>query len=176
MIGTSPYMVVFRLVHILSGIFWVGAVAMFALFISPAAAELGPAAGPMLSNLVLKRRVVRVVAAAGATTILAGAFVYWHDWDTYGNLGRFLDSRFGEVLTAGALFAIAAFAIGVTVVLPGVEGAVRLGGEIARADGPPPPELLERMRALQIRNRRATRTVLVLLVVAAAAMATARAW
>jgi uncharacterized membrane protein len=176
MLATSVYMLVFRTIHILAGIFWVGAVALFALFVAPAAAEVGPAAGPLIANLVGKRRVVRAIAGAGATTLLAGGFVYWHDWDAYGSLGNFLDTTFGVVLTIGAAFAIAAFAIGVSVVLPGVEGAVRLGGRIAGAEGPPPAELLERMKALQLRNRRASRTVLALLVVAAAAMGSARYW
>jgi uncharacterized membrane protein len=172
----SVYMLVFRLLHILAGIFWVGGVAMFALFVAPAAAEVGPAAGPLVANLVAKRRVVRVIAGSGAVTIVAGAFAYWRDWDASGSLGHFLDSSFGVVVTIGAAFALAAFAIGVSVVLPGVEGAVRLGGQIASAGASPPPEMLERMKALQLRNRRASRTVLALLVVAAAAMATARSW
>lgn len=176
MLATSGYMVVFRLLHILGGIFWVGAVALFALFIAPAAAEVGPAAGPLVANLVGKRRVVRVIAASGAVTIVAGAFAYWHDWDAYGSLGAFLDTRFGVVLSIGVVFALVAFAIGVSVVLPGVEGAVRLGGQIAAGQGAPPAELLERMRSLQLRNARASRTVLGLLVVAASAMATARYW
>jgi uncharacterized membrane protein len=175
-IAANGYMVVFRLLHILAGIFWVGAAAVFTLFLAPAAAEVGPAAGPLLANLILKRRIVRVVAASGAVTIVAGGFAYWHDWDAYGSLGRFLDSTFGLVLTIGAVCAIAALVVGVAIVLPGIEGAVRLGGRIASEAGQPAPELLERMRALQLRNRRASRTVLALLVVAAAAMATARYW
>jgi uncharacterized membrane protein len=175
-LATSAYMVVFRLVHILAGIFWVGAVAIFALFVAPAAAEVGPAAGPLIANLIGKRRVVRFIAGSGALTIVAGGFVYWRDWDAYGSLGNLLDTTFGLVMTIGAVFALAAFAIGVSIVLPGVEGAVRLGGQIAGAQGAAPAELLERMKTLQLRNRRASRTVLALLVVAAAAMATARYW
>ncbi len=176
MIGASSYMIVFRLIHVLGGIFWVGSAAIFTLFIAPAAAEVGPPAGPLLANLILKRRVVRVVAGSGVVTVLAGAAVYWRDWQAFGSLGRFLDSAFGIVLTIGAVFAIAGLAVGLSIVVPGIEGAVRLGGQIAAAGGAPPPELLERMGALQVRNRRASRTVLVLVAIAAAAMATARYW
>jgi hypothetical protein len=176
MIATSVYMLVFRLIHILAGIFWVGSVALFTAFVAPAAAEVGPAAGPLIANLVAKRRVVRAIAGSGAATVLAGAFVYWHDWQAFGSLSAFLDSAFGVVLTIGAVLAIAALAIGVTVVMPGIEGAVRLGGQIAAAAGSAPADLLERFAALQLRNRRASRTILALLVVAAAAMATARYW
>jgi uncharacterized membrane protein len=175
MIATSVYMIVFRLIHILAGIFWVGSVALFTLFVAPAAADVGPPAGALIANLVEKRRLVRRIAGAGVATVVAGGFVYWHDWQSYGGLRPFLDTSFGAVLTVGAAFAIAALAVGLSVVLPGVEGAVRLGGRIAAA-GTPTPEMLERLAALQRRNKRASRTVLALLAVAGAAMATARYW
>jgi hypothetical protein len=175
LIAAGVYVVVFRLAHILSGIFWVGSVAMFALFIAPAAAEVGPTAGPLIANLVEKRRVVRFIVAAGATTIIAGGFLYWHDWEGAGSLGAFLETNYGRGLTTGAVLAIIAFGIGVSIVLPGVEGAVRLGGRIAGSDRAP-VELVDRLRAQQTRNRRASRTVLALLVLSSAAMATAQAW
>jgi uncharacterized membrane protein len=176
MLATAIYVLVFRLIHILAAIFWVGSVALFTLFVAPAAAEVGPPAGPLVANLVVKRRVVRAIAGSGATTVVAGAFLYWHDWHTSGGLGNFLNTAFGKALTLGAVLALVALAIGISVVLPGVEGAVRLGGQIAAAGESATTEMRERLSALQLRNRRASRTVLVLLLLAAAAMATAQSW
>jgi len=176
MIATSVYMLVVRLIHILAGIFWVGSVALFTLFLAPAAAEVGPAARPLIANLVAKRRVVRAIAGAGTVTVIAGAFAYWRDWEIAGSLGNFLDQPYGVVLTIGAISALIALAIGVSIVLPGVEGAVRLGGEIAAAGEQASAEPRERLVAMQLRNKRASRTVLAFLVLAAAAMSTAQAW
>jgi hypothetical protein len=51
-----------------------------------------------------------------------------------------------------------------------------LGGQIAQAGGEPAPELARAMQATQARLRRAARTSLALIGVAAFAMATARYW
>jgi uncharacterized membrane protein len=174
-VAAGVYVLVFRLIHILGGIFWVGSVALFTLFVAPAAAEVGPGAGPLVANLVVKRRVVRFIVAAGATTIVAGGFMYWHEWDAAGSLGAFLETDYGRALTSGAVLAVIAFAIGVSIVMPGVEDAVRLGSRMAASNGAP-GEGIERFQALQTRNRRASRTVLTLLVLSSAAMATAQAW
>jgi hypothetical protein len=176
MIAASVYMLIVRLIHILAGIFWVGSVAIFTLFVTPAAADVGPAAGPLIANLVAKRRVLRAVAGSGIVTVAAGAFAYWHDWQASGSLGNFLDHAYGVVLTIGAISALVALSIGLSIVLPGVEGAVRLGGQIAAAGDGASAEMREQLGAVQRRNKRASRTVLAFLVLAAAAMATAQAW
>jgi uncharacterized membrane protein len=175
-LATSWYMIVFRLIHILAGIFWVGSVTLLVRFVSPAATELGPAAGPMMANLVLKRRMIRAVLGGAAVTVVAGAFVYWHDWQAYGSFGDFVSSRFGFALTIGALFAIAGMAVGASVARPAMEGAVTLGAKIAQSGEPPSPEDAARLQALRSRGRMASQTVWVLAMIAAALMATARYW
>jgi uncharacterized membrane protein len=176
MVATSVYMLVVRLIHILAAIFWVGSVALFTLFLTPAAAEVGPAAGPLIANLVAKRRAVRAIAGSGIVTVVAGAFAYWHDAQVSGGVGNFVDTAYGRVLTIGAIAALVGLAIGLSIVLPGVEGAVRLGGRIAAAGADATPDMREHLGAMQRRNKRASRTVLAFLVLAAAAMATAQSW
>jgi uncharacterized membrane protein len=175
-LATSWYMIVFRLLHILAGIFWVGSVTLLVRFVSPAANELGPAAGPMMANLVLKRRVVRALLGGAAVTVVAGGFVYWHDWQAYGSFGDFVSSRFGFALTIGGLLAIAGMAVGASIVRPSLEGAVSLGVKIAETGQPPSPEDAARLQALRTRARTASQTVWVLVLIAAALMATARYW
>jgi hypothetical protein len=176
MLSTSTFMIVFRLIHLVAGMFWLGAASLVVLFVAPAAAEVGPAAGPLVSNLVLKRRLPRFVVGSGVVTVLAGAVLYWKDWQLHGSLGSFVGSRFGLAMTIGAVAALAALSIGGSIVMPGMERAVRLSGELAQQGGPPPPEQMERLRALQARTRRASRTAVGLIAVAAAAMSTARYW
>jgi hypothetical protein len=52
MLATAPSMIVFRLLHIVSGSLWVGATFLFVGFIGPSAAEVGPSAGPVLHAAV----------------------------------------------------------------------------------------------------------------------------
>ena len=42
MIAAEPFMIVFRFLHILAGVLWVGSAFLFVGFIGPSAAEAGP--------------------------------------------------------------------------------------------------------------------------------------
>ena len=93
MLAAEPYMIVFRFLHILGGVMWVGSTFLLTLFIGPSAAELGPAAGPMLHKLVVERRVTQVITTIAIVTVTAGLFVYWHDVQAYDSLGDFVGTR-----------------------------------------------------------------------------------
>jgi hypothetical protein len=51
----DTYMVVLRIVHILAGVFWVGAALTTILFLQSTAREVGPAAGPFMAHLAGKK-------------------------------------------------------------------------------------------------------------------------
>jgi hypothetical protein len=55
MIAAEPFMLVFRFLHIVTGVAWVGSAFLFVGFIGPSAAEVGPSALPLLTAAVKKR-------------------------------------------------------------------------------------------------------------------------
>ena len=73
----DTYMVVLRIVHILAGVFWVGAAFTTILFLQSTAREVGPAAGPFMAHLAGKKHLVDWVLRAAGLTILAGLLMYW---------------------------------------------------------------------------------------------------
>jgi hypothetical protein len=178
MASASTYMIVFRFLHIVSASFWFGAALLFGAFLGPAAAEVGPSAGPLLANMVVKRRVSKVISGAGMMTVLGGSFIYWRDYQTLGHssLGDWLGSRFGLGLTIGAVAAIAAFWSGYFGVGRNVERLVEVGGKLAQSEGPPPPELVARFQHLQAEIKRHSIIDMILLLIAVTAMSTARYW
>jgi uncharacterized membrane protein len=176
MVAASVYMIVFRAFHILAGVAWVGGLTLLALYLQPSAKAIGPAAGPFMRELVMKRRLPNYLLGMGAVTIVAGGFVYWHDWDAFGSLGDFVGTAFGTALTVGALVAVVAWVIGLVAVKPATMRAMALAGQLASAGAPPTPEQMAEVQAAQRRARRLTILVLVLLVIAVLAMATARYW
>jgi hypothetical protein len=168
----DTYMVVLRIVHILSGVFWVGAAFTTILFLQSTAREVGPAAGPFMAHLAGKKHLVDWVLRAAGLTILAGALMYWRvsggldvDWIT---------SAQGLSLTIGALCAIAAFTLGLSVVRPTIMATLAIGAEVAASGGPPTPEQASRLQALQARGKAVGRIIVPLLVVAVSGMAAAR--
>lgn len=169
-------MIVFRIVHILAAVLWVGSAFLFTVFIGPTAAELGPAAFPMMKTLVEERHVPRVIEILSGSAVLGGLFLYWHDWHAYGSFGSWLGHPFGIGITIGAISAIAAFFVGNFGIGQTVEKIVEVGNAIAAADGPPPQQLLVETERLGARVKAASQVDLVLLLIAVVTMATARYW
>jgi hypothetical protein len=174
-IGTSIYVLVFRVVHIVASIAWAGSVFLFVTVIQPSAAAIAPAGAPFMAELLGRRRLVDRLIGLGSVTVLGGLFLYWHDAQLYGGIAEFAKTTLGTWLTIGALSAIAALAIGVLGTRPRAERFLALGGQVAAAGGPTPEQAAE-MGALQGQLKVLARTSLALIVVAAFAMATARYW
>ena len=168
-------MALLRLVHIVAGIFWVGATIFLASFLLPAARAVGPGAGPLMTQLMERRRLQFWINIAMTLAILAGFALYGLDSSMAG--GAFGRSRMGMMLGLGALLAIAA---------AGVDGAVgrptgRKLGELAqrmqetqRAGGPPPADLVAASQPLQAKLARALNIMSILLLLSSATMAIAR--
>ena len=174
MIATAWYMVIFRLVHIVAGVFWVGSVFLLVTQIQPTAAAIAPAGAPFMAELLGKRRLVQRIIGMGVVTVVAGLFLYWRDWHVYSSFGDWIGSTFGVTLTVGAIAAIAALAIGIAVTRPKVEQMLALMRQIGASEGAPAPELVAQLGAIQARLRLAARLSLALLVVAVLAMSSAR--
>src|SRR5262249_26150880 len=145
MIATQFFYVIFRLFHIMSGVLWVGSAFLFVGFIGPSAAEVGPSAGPLLSVLVKKRRVAKVITTLAWVTVLAGWTRWLKDMSVYHSLGAWLKTRFGIVLTIGGVLATSAAYVGMVGVGANVEKLVHLGDEVAASGGPPTPDQAARM-------------------------------
>jgi hypothetical protein len=168
----DAYMVVLRVVHILAGVFWVGAAFTTILFLQSTAREVGPAAAPFMAHLAGKKRLVDWVLRAAGLTILAGLLMYWRVSD--GLDADWIGSAPGLSLTIGALCGIAAFSLGLSIVRPTIQESLSIGREVAAGGGTPTPEQGARMQALQTRSKAVGQVIVPLLVVAVTGMAAAR--
>src|SRR5215510_2858802 len=108
MTGTQWFFIIFRLIHILAGVAWAGGVFLFVVFIQPSAAAIGPAAGPMMGQLLGARKLVDRFLQLAAITIVAGLVMYIKIASDFGSLGDLLDTGYGVALTLGMLAAITA--------------------------------------------------------------------
>jgi uncharacterized membrane protein len=168
----DTYMVVLRILHILAGVFWVGAGFVTILFLQPTARELGPAAAPFMAHLAGKKRLIDWVLRAAGLTVLAGALMYWRV--TGGLDPDLIVSAYGLSLTIGAACAIAAFTLGLSVVRPTILSSLAIGREVAAGGGPPTPEQQAQLQALSKRGKDVGMVIVPLLVVAVVGMAAAR--
>jgi uncharacterized membrane protein len=171
--ATDAYMVLLRIVHIATGVIWVGSLFVVVVFVQPSAATLGPAGAPFMSEL-RRRRFIDVVFIDAVLTVVAGSFLYWHDWHTYPSFGDWIGSRFGASLTVGALLAISGLGVAAFVTRPTIVRLVSLGKQGAESGGAPTPETATRIGALQGRLVVAERVSFSLVLLAVVAMASAR--
>lgn len=176
MLATSIYLLVFRTVHIVGAIAWGGAIFLMVFFLQPTAKSVGPAAGPFMRELLGTRKLGTVILWIAGSTIVGGAFLYWHDWQLFGSLGDFVGSGFGLGLTIGSVSAIVAFLVGLLGTKPTIDRMLALGGQMAAAGDPPPAELVQELQRTQARARMLAKTNLTFVALAAVTMATARYW
>jgi hypothetical protein len=169
-------MLVLRLFHVVAGALWFGSAFLFAGFFGPAAAETAPSSGPIMSAVVKKRRVAKVITWLAITTVVAGWLMWAKNAMGYPSIGDWVTSSFGLVLTIGGVIATVAAYVGITGIGQNVERLVEIGDQVAASGGPPTPEQGALMGRLGAEIERHGKIDLVLLFLAVIAMATARYW
>lgn len=140
MLAASTFMIVFRLLHIVAGALWVGSAFLFVGFIGPAAAEVGPSAGPLLTAAVKKRKVAKIITWLGMITVTAGWIMSIEHASDFGSVGDWVGTNFGLGITIGAVLASVTFFVGYLGVGRNIERLVDMGDELAATGGPPSPE------------------------------------
>jgi hypothetical protein len=160
-----------RFLHIVSGVFWAGAVLLMVGFIFPAVRASGPQGGRFMEE-VAKRRLPVFMNIASGLTMLSGLIMY------IGAIamtdGAWLDTRSGMGFTVGAVATIIAAAIGGTVSRRSQQRMADIGQAIKASGGAPTPEQAAELGAVQARMAKAMRVVAALLLIAVTSMATSR--
>jgi uncharacterized membrane protein len=164
--------IAFRIVHILSGVIWVGGTALFFFYVEPTVTKLGPDAAKFMDEVINKRKAPIYFVVASTLTVLAGVLLYWQNSGGFSN--AWPTTRPGIAFGLGGLAAIIAWVSGGVLIPRGVQAVTAIGGEIQAAGGPPSADLMGRMHAAQERLRTVGLVDLVLVLFAVIAMATAR--
>jgi len=171
----NSVMAIVRLVHILAGIFWVGATLTLSAFLLPAARAVGPSGGAVMTQLMGRQRLQFWINVGMALTILAGFALFGIDSKASG--GGFGRSAMGITLSIGALLAIVAAGVHGAMAQP---AARKLGAiaqrmeESQRAGAAPPADLAAEAVPLRQKFSRAQAIMSWLLVLSATTMAIAR--
>jgi hypothetical protein len=165
-------LLILRLVHIVGGIFWVGAAMMMTFFLFPAMMGAGPAAGPVQAGLQ-KRGFMTVLPIVALLTMVSGLAMIWRL--SGGDIGVYARSSAGSAFTTAGGLAILGFVVGMVVARP---NAMRAGGimrEMATtADAATREQLAALLPAVQRRSVVGSTVSTLLLMAAAAGMALAR--
>ena len=163
--------IVLRLVHILTGVCWAGAVVFIAAFLLPAMKAAGPAASPVMAHLTQVMKLPAVLLKWGLLTVASGLALFWRDATL---APGWMQSGPGRTFSLGAALGIIVVVTGMTVNLPTARRLGALAEEVRASGGVPSAAQAAEMQRLQERLARAMSAAAVLLLAAAAAMAVAR--
>ena len=166
--------VVLRLIHVLGGAFWLGAAVTMFLFLQPTAQATAPEGQRFMLHLLRNRRFSEVVLAAALLTGVAGAILFWRD--TSGLRLALITQPQGLGFTVGGLAGGIALLLFLLVGYPAGRRMIAIGGKLEAERRPPSVDEQRVLATAQRVLSRVGATVLVLLVIAAGAMATARYW
>jgi uncharacterized membrane protein len=167
-------LLVLRLIHILAGAFWLGAAVTMFLFLQPTAQATAPEGQRFMLHLLRNRRFSEVVLVAASLTGAAGAILFWRD--TNGLELASMTQPQGLGFTVGGIAGGVALLLFVFVGYPAGRRMIAIGSRLAAEHRPPKEDEERVLAAAQLVLSRVGVTVLVLLVISASAMATARYW
>jgi uncharacterized membrane protein len=165
-------LLVLRLVHIVLGVFWVGAAVFLAFLLVPALRATGPSGGAVMQRLTEMKMHLWLMAAS-ILTVLSGFGLYWHDSAGFTSKA-WLASGPGRTFGLGAILALVGIAIGMAVNSPAARQLGVLMATVQAAGRPPSPNEVAIVQRLQDRLAKGGTATAVLLILAAAAMAAAR--
>ncbi len=165
-------MVLLRLIHILGGVFWVGTVFFITWFLFPATKATGQAGLVVMQEVMMRRKMSIYLMTAMGLTILSGLTMYARmAMITH---GAWASTTPAKVLGFGALCGIAGGAIGGSISKATGLKMAAIGKAIQESGGPPTEAQKAEIGALQDKMQKVMRIVALLLVLAVAAMASAR--
>jgi uncharacterized membrane protein len=171
----NVYLLIFlRLIHIVAGLLWAGAAVFYLFFVKPSVHSIGAAGPQFMRNLAERRKYPIFMMSTSLLTVLAGGALFLYASGGF-NLA-WINSGPGLGFTIGSLAALVAFFVGSLAIGPTSAQMGALGAQIASAGGPPKPEQLSALQAMEKKLARAETIDFVLLAIAMLTMATARYW
>ena len=136
-------MIILRIIHIIGGVFWMGAGMMQVYYVAPTAQALGPDGQKFMAHIVQRTKFSAVVGAASGLSLLSGLIMYVL---IYSRLQA--QPNYGLGITIGGLFGIVAFVIAVAMIGAPTGKMKKVLDEIEAAGGPPAPEQIAQLQAL----------------------------
>lgn len=160
-----------RLLHIVGGIFWVGAALMLTFFISPTVAATMEAGQKFMAHMMQRTAFNKAIMISASISVLAGMTLYLID--SNGLRSAWMHSGPGLGFGLGGFFAITGYMIGLAINRRS-NALAQLGRVIQSQGTPPSQEQREKLMKLQTQLKRGGMWNAIFLLLAAIMMATAR--
>jgi uncharacterized membrane protein len=138
-------LILLRFIHILAGVFWVGAALMLTFFISPTAGATQNAGQKFMRHFMGQTRFNLVMWSSALLAVTAGYTLYWIDSD--GFTSAWMHSGPGIGFGTAAFFALLGLITGIFQ-SRNSNSLAQLGGQIQSQGTPPTAEQAARLQNL----------------------------
>lgn len=166
------YVIILRLIHISTGIFWAGTIFYLVRFIMPAAKALGPEGGKFMQQLMSTNKLPLVMMLSATLNIISGILLIEYLSD--GFQSDWFGTPMGITLSIGGTAALIAYIVGMTMNRPAGTTMEKIAKQVAASGGIPTPEQINQLQQARNTLSKATQIVAWLLLVAVITMAIGR--
>lgn len=167
-----PTLLILRVIHVVIGVCWVGAIVFIAAFLLPALRASGPAAAPVMAQLTGVRKMPNYLIGMGFLTLLSGTALFWND--SAGFNESWMQTGPGRTFSVGGTLGVIVLLMGLMINVPTSKRLGAISGAVTSAGGVPTSEQAAEIVRLQRRLYTVMRISAVMLVLAATAMSVAR--
>jgi uncharacterized membrane protein len=167
----DAYMVILRIIHIFSGVFWVGSTFLIVGYVAPTVAAAGDAGRAFMSQFVLKTGFSHSMAITGTLTTISGLLMYW---EIFGFRSDVFNSGYGAALSIGAIAGILALISGFAFQFNSITKMKAINREVEASGGPPSPDQMAELGRHGERVALGGRIAAILMTIALIGMSTAQ--
>jgi uncharacterized membrane protein len=163
----NTVMIIFRVIHIFSGVFWVGFAITNFFYLQPAIKATGSDGQTVMRHLGGKTRLMTTVYIAATLTLISGLGMF-HPVMSLINTG------YGMAISIGSLAGTIAWILAIFVIRNIINRTQQLGQTFMSQEGPPSEDQLAQMETLGSRMDIFGKVVIGFMVIALLGMSTAQ--
>ncbi|MCF7822993.1 MAG: hypothetical protein K9N35_02380 [Candidatus Marinimicrobia bacterium] len=169
----TALVIILRIIHIFSGIFWVGFAIFNFVYFQPALKATGAEGQSVLQYLSKKTSLMPTVYLSATLTFISGLALFWPMSAT----PAVMHSGYGMIISIGALAGIVAWVMAVFVIRGILKNLEQAGQAMQSQDGAPSKDQIDKMTRLSKRLNRNGRIALIFMMIAVLGMSIAQyAW
>jgi uncharacterized membrane protein len=164
-------MLILRIIHIFTGVFWAGFAFFNIIFLQPTIRAIGTEGQKTMQHLTQKTRFLTTLYIAVTLTVLSGLIMYWI---LAGSRLALLQGGHGHSITMGSVAGLVVWILLMFIIHPIFSRMKAIGKKVEAQGAPPTAEQIAEMQALGKKLGKVGRWAASLLAVSLLGMAVAR--
>ena len=167
----NSLMIILRLIHIFSGVFWVGVAFFNIYYLQPTIRQTGAEGQKVMRHLMQQTRFTAVSYGTATLSMLSGLIMYWI-------ISKFrlsfLSSGYGLVLTIGGIAGLIAWVVVIVFLRNNFNKMTNIGKQIQAQGGPPTADQATQMQVLGSQLTKIGQISIILMTIALIGMSVAQ--